>query len=118
MLVTTMRNASMSKVVGNTSISLKWKVNYIYDSRIGCALLGFLSELFWGVRDVGPDQCPDGLHRPRHHGEPMAMNLLRAGLALVVWNRSEAKCAGCRSSGGDNGAQPPMTCSPGARRWC
>ncbi len=27
-----------------------------------------------------------------HMGEPMATNLLRAGIPLVVWNRSAGKC--------------------------
>ena len=39
-------------------------------------------------------------------GEPMAMNLLRAGLALVVWNRSEAKCAGLVAAGATMARSP------------
>lgn len=39
-------------------------------------------------------------------GEPMALNLVRAGTPLVVWNRSPAKCSELQSAGAKVAASP------------
>ncbi len=39
-------------------------------------------------------------------GEPMAVNLARAGTPLVVWNRTAAKCAAVRAAGATVAASP------------
>lgn len=39
-------------------------------------------------------------------GEPMALNLVRAGMPLVVWNRSSEKCSGLRAAGAKIAASP------------
>ncbi|MFD5405458.1 NAD(P)-dependent oxidoreductase [Streptomyces griseorubiginosus] len=39
-------------------------------------------------------------------GQPMALNLARAGTPLVVWNRSPARCAPLRAAGAEVAASP------------
>jgi 3-hydroxyisobutyrate dehydrogenase len=39
-------------------------------------------------------------------GEPMALNLLRAGIPLVVWNRTAAKAAAVQAAGGAGAGSP------------
>ncbi|WP_443078646.1 NAD(P)-dependent oxidoreductase [Streptomyces sp. NBC_01497] len=39
-------------------------------------------------------------------GQPMALNLARAGTPLVVWNRTPARCAPLRAAGADLAAGP------------
>lgn len=39
-------------------------------------------------------------------GEPMALNLVRAGTPLVVWNRTAARCASLRAAGAAVAASP------------
>jgi len=39
-------------------------------------------------------------------GEPMALNLAHAGTALVVWNRSTARCAALRAAGAEVAEDP------------
>ena len=39
-------------------------------------------------------------------GQPMALNLARAGTPLVVWNRSPARCAPLRAAGAEVAANP------------
>src|SRR5690349_18659249 len=34
-------------------------------------------------------------------GEPMALNLARAGIPLIVWNRTAARCAPLRAAGAE-----------------
>ncbi|MCZ4610099.1 NAD(P)-binding domain-containing protein, partial [Streptomyces sp. Lzd4kr] len=39
-------------------------------------------------------------------GQPMALNLARAGTPLVVWNRSTDRCAPLRAAGAEIAASP------------
>jgi 3-hydroxyisobutyrate dehydrogenase len=39
-------------------------------------------------------------------GEPMALNLVRAGTGLIVWNRSAGKCEALRAAGAEIAADP------------
>ncbi len=39
-------------------------------------------------------------------GEPMALNLIKTGTKLTVWNRSAAKCETCRAAGASVAATP------------
>ncbi|MBT2207828.1 NAD(P)-dependent oxidoreductase [Actinomadura sp. NEAU-AAG7] len=72
--------------------------------------LGHYHDRCHNSQGGGPDgrrsRRARGLHRAGRHGQPMALNLARAGTPLTVWNRTPARCEPLRAAGAEVAAGP------------
>jgi hypothetical protein len=70
-----------------------------------CHLRGRLSDIGSSSIEIGVDM-KIGFIGLGVMGEPMALNLARAGTALIVWNRSPERCEKLRLAGAEVAASP------------